>query len=185
MPPPSAVNVFGILHLNLAGLGVLFGLWGLVSRMFFTAFQGMAASDPVMVAQRKYVEDLWPVTVMNSIFMLGLAGLLLTAGLKLVRAKTDGVMWSNRYAWTSITAKAISLVVTVSYVLPLSNRMTGEIFNQTRGMPAGSAQMAASWMKSMTAVMTVLTPVLSCIYPALALFFLGRPAVKAWVARGR
>jgi hypothetical protein len=185
MPPPSTVNVFGILHLVLAGLGVLFGLWGLVSRMFFSAFQGMTPGDPMMVAQRKYMEDLWPVTVMNSIFFLGLAALLLTAGLKLVRTRPDGVMWSNRYAWTSIITKAISLVVTVSYVLPLSNRMTGEIFSHTPGMPAGSANMAASWMKSLSAVMTVLIPVLSCIYPALVLFFLSRPAVKAWVARGR
>jgi hypothetical protein len=185
MPPPSAVNVFGILHLVLAGLGVLLGLWGLVSRMFVSVFQGMAPSDPAMVAQRKYMEDLWPVTVMNSVFALGLAALLLVAGLKLVRMKPDGVMWSNRYAWTSIATKAISLVVAVAYVLPLTNRMTGEIFANTRGMPAGSANMMTSWMKSVTAVSTVLTPVLSCLYPALALFFLSRPAVKAWAARAR
>ncbi|MEK7953812.1 hypothetical protein [Luteolibacter soli] len=183
-PQPQVVKVFGILHIVLGGLGILFGIWGLFSLKFTSMLQSARANDPVIVVQRKYMEDLWPVTVMHSTFTLGLAALLLVAGLKLVREKPDGIMWSNRYSWTSITAKIISLVVTVGYVLPLSNRMTGEILN-TRGMPAGSADMTTGMVKSMTSIASVASPVLSCLYPALALFFLSRPAVKAWAARTR
>jgi hypothetical protein len=184
-PAPQAVKVFGILHLVFAGFGVVFGLWGFVSMKFLSMVQGAAPSDPAIVMQRKYMEDLWPVTVMSSTFMLGLAALLLVAGLKLVRSKPDGIMWSNRYSWTSITAKLISLVVALVYVLPLTNRMMGEIMGNTKGMPAGSAQMMSGVMKSVSSISTVVTPLLSCIYPLLALYFLSRPAVKAWAASKR
>lgn len=179
-PPPTPVKVFGILHLVLAGLGLISGLWGFVSAKFMSMIQGMTPNDPTMVIQRKYIEELWPVTVMGSIFTLGLAALLLVSGLKLVRLQPDGVMWSNRYAWTSITTKAISLVVAVAYVLPLTNRMMGEVAGHTRGMSASSATVMTGAMKLVTTISTIATPILSCLYPALALFFLSRPAVKAW-----
>jgi hypothetical protein len=185
VPPPSAVKVFGILHLVLAGLGVIVGLWGFLSTKFNSMIQGMTPNDPTMVVQRKYMEELWPVTVMGSIFSFGLAALLLVSGLKLVRQQPDGVMWSNRYAWTSITTKIIWLVVSVAYVLPLSNRMMGEIVGNMHGMPAGSASLMTKIMKSMQAISTVAGPIISCLYPALALYFLSRPAVKAWANRGR
>ena len=184
-PPPQSVKVFGILHLVFAGFGFVFGVWGLVSIKFMEMFQAGQAGDPIMIAQRKYMEALWPVTVMQGIFSIGLAALLLVAGLKLVRSIQDGVMWSNRYSWTSIGAKMIALVVTVIYVLPLSNRMMGEVFSKTKGMPAGTAATMTGIMKSMNSVVSVATPVVSCIYPLLALYFLSRPAVKDWVASKR
>lgn len=182
-PPPTAVKVFGILHLVLAGLGVIFALMGLFSAQFQSMIHSMTPDDPSIVVQRRYQEDLWPVTVMNSMFNLGIAALLLVAGLKLVQAKADGIMWSNRYAWTSIVTKLISLVVIVAYVLPLTNRLMGEIVGNTRGMPAGSANFMTGTMKHVTTIITIATPILACIYPALALFFLNRPAVKAWASR--
>jgi hypothetical protein len=185
MPPPPVVKTFGILHLVLAGFGLIFSIWGLLSSKVLSMVQRTNPGDPTVVVQRKYLEELWPVTVMGSIFYLGLAALLLVAGLKLVREKADGVMWSNRYAWTSITTKAISLVVAVAYVLPLSNRMMGDIVDKTKGMPAGPAAFLTSFMKSLNSISTVLGPVISCLYPLLALYFLSRPAVKAWVANAR
>ena len=181
-PPPQAVKVFGILHLVFAGMGLLFGIWGLLSQKVMSMIQNMSPGDPSMVIQRKYMEELWPVTVMGSVFYLGLAALLIIAGLKLVRQNPDGVMWSNRYAWTSITTKLISLVVAVGYVLPLTNRMMGDIVGKSKGMPAGSAETFTGVMKGVNAVSTVASPVISCLYPALALYFLSRPQVKAWVA---
>lgn len=184
-PAPQAVTVFGILHLVLAGIGVLTGAWGLFSMKFMSMMQGMSPNDPMVVAQRKFVEDLWPVTAMGSIFTLGLAALLLVSGLKLVRSIPDGVLWSNRYAWTSITTKAISLVVAVVYVLPLTNRMMGEMIGGTKGLPAGTDGMMTGMMKSVNSISTVAGPVIYCLYPVLALYFLSRPAVKAWVDRAR
>ena len=184
-PAPAAVKVFGIIHLVFAGIGVLTGIWAFASSKVMSAIQPAGKADPTMVMQMKYMEELWPVTVMSGTFTLGIAALLLVAGLKLVREKPDGILWSNRYAWTSIVTKVISLVVAVAYVLPLTNRMMGEIIGNTRGMPAGTSGMMSGMMKSMNTIGTIVGPIISCVYPALALYFLSRPAVKAWADRAR
>lgn len=187
---PSAVKVFGILHLILAGLGFLMGAWsffatqlnGLFMNSNSTAFKGRT---DYVEAQTRYVEEMNWVSIMSGAFMLTLAGLLLTSGIMLVRSQPRGVTWSHRYAWTSIATKLISLVVTVAVVLPAMQRMMDEAMAFPSGMPAGTADKVTGIMKSFTAISTVATPLISCIYPALALFFLSRPQVREWAALRR
>ncbi len=188
MPAPSgleppAVKVFGILHLILAGIGILSGLWGLFSTQMMGMFQGMMPNPGQAKIQMDYMQELWWVTLMNSIFALTLAGLLLTAGLKLVRSQKDGVLWSNRYAWTSIGMKLVTLVITVAFVLPMMNRMMGDVMANTPNMPAGSADTMTTMMRAMMSTSAVISPLISCLYPVLALIFLSRPRVKEWAVR--
>jgi hypothetical protein len=183
MPEPSAVKVFGILHLILAGLGLLFGVWSLLAKQANSIF--VRPGTPGYEAQLRYMDEVHWVSVMTGLFMLLLAGLLLVAGLKLVRSRPDGVAWSHRYAWASIATKAISLVVTVAVLLPAIQRMTGEMMPPPAGMPPGSAESMENIMKTVISVSTTAGPIISCLYPALALFFLSRPKVKEWVARSR
>jgi hypothetical protein len=187
---PSAVKIFGILHLILAGIGFLMGIWSFFASQlnsFFmnsnsAAFKGR--SDH-MAAQTRYVEEMNWVSIMSGGFMLALAGLLLTSGLMLVRSQPRGVTWSQRYAWTSIATKLISLVVTVAVVLPAMQRMMDEAMAFPTGMPAGAADKMTGIIKSFTAITTVATPLISCIYPALALYFLSRPQIKEWAGLRR
>lgn len=189
MPPsggasePSAVKIFGIFHLILAGFGFLFGIWSLLAKQTSSIF--IRPGTPGYDAQLRYMDEVHWVSVMTGLFMLMLAVLLLVAGLKLVRSRPDGVAWSHRYAWTSIATKAISLVVTVAVLLPAIQRMTGEMMPPPAGMPPGSAESMASIMKIVISISTTAGPIVSCLYPALALYFLSRPNVKEWVARSR
>lgn len=180
---PAAVRVFGILHLILAGIGILMGIWSLFANQF-NAFL-FNADSPEMKAQAAYMQQMTWISIMSGVFMMVLAGLLLTSGIQLVRSRPDGVTWSHRYAWTSIGTKLVSLVVTVAYVLPAMNRMMEDAMGLPAGMPPGAADKMTGIMKTFTAITTVATPVISCLYPALALFFLSRPQVKEWVARLR
>lgn len=185
MPPggsgePSAIKVFGILHLVLAVIGVGTGLWTLVSMQFADAFTRQAGEEMAKV-QLAFMNDIAWVSVMTGIFTLLLAGLLAVAGIKLVRSRPDGVRWSHRYAWTSIATKLVSLVVAVVVVLPATQRMMGEIMASGPGMPGGAEQTVTTVMRVTTAVTTVVSPLLSCLYPALALFFLSRQPVKDWI----
>ncbi len=174
---PAAVKVFGVIHLVFAGLGFLMGLWSLVSPWLGRMI--MPADMPGMAEQMKFQDQLLWVTLMTGAFMLVLAVLLLVSGLKLVRSRPDGVKWSHRYAWTSIGTKLVSLVVTVAWVLPLTQRM----MENTVVAGGGSADRGfLAAMKGAVAVSSTITPLLSCLYPALALYFLSRPAVKAWCA---
>lgn len=175
---PSAVKAFGIMHLVLAAFGLLMGAWSMVSLLIGPAM--IPAGSPGYAAQIRYQDQLKWVTVMTGTFMLALAALLFVSGLKLVRSRADGVKWSHRYSWTSIVTKLISLVVTVAWVLPATQRMLDEIIPHGTGGKAEAGMTTA--MKGLTAIGSVASPLLGCIYPALALFFLSRPAVKAWCA---
>ena len=180
---PSAVKVFGILHLVLAAIGLLTGLWTLISLKFADVFTKQAGAE-FAKAQAAYMDEIAWVSVMTGIFLLLLAGLLAVAGLKLVRSRPDGVAWSHRYAWTSIATKLVSLVVTVVVVLPATQRMMGEIMASGPGAPGGAEQTVTTVMRVTTSVSTVASPLISCLYPALALFFLSRQPVKDWVGAG-
>jgi len=182
-PEPAAVRVFGILHLVLAGIGLLGGLWTIFSAQLTHLFAKQ--KDLNQAAQLRYLDDISWVSTLTGAFMLGLSILLAIAGLKLVGSRPDGVVWSHRYAWTSIATKLVSLVVTVAVVLPATLRMMSEMMSTVPGMPGGAERTFATVMRSVTAVTSVASPILSCLYPALALFFLSRPAVKEWVARPR
>lgn len=174
---PPAVKAFGVMHLVLAGLGFLMALWSLLSPLINRA---MMANTPGYAAQEKFQQDLLWVTLMTAVFMLALAVLLLISGLKLVRSRPDGVKWSHRYAWTSIATKMISLVVTLVWVLPKTQQFVGDAMSAAPGSKPPEA--FAAVMKGVVAASSVATPVIACIYPALALYFLSRPAVKAWCA---
>lgn len=180
---PSAVRVFGILHLILGGIGILFGIWCFFADQMNSMF--IDAGTPGYDAQLRYMEEVKWVTILTGVFILVLAGLLIVAGIKLVRSRPDGVAWSNRYAWASIATKLVSLVISVAVLLPAMHRMMGGMMPPPSGMPPASAAAFSNFMQIVMSVSAVATPVISCIYPGLALFFLNRPQVKEWAARSR
>ncbi|MCW1912414.1 hypothetical protein OJ996_02445 [Luteolibacter sp. GHJ8] len=176
---PGVVKAFGVIHLIFAGLGFLMGTWSFVS--IFLTGMFLNPKTPGYAAQIKMQEDLRWITVMSGVFTLGLAILLLISGLKLVRSQPAGIPWSNRYAWASITTKVISGVVTALWVIPLTRQMMAETMGGS-GLPSGAEKGMVSAMGSMMVVSSVITPIASCIYPALALYFLNRRDVKEWAA---
>lgn len=180
---PSAIRVFGILHLVLAGIGLLFGVLSLFTNQMNSMF--INSRSPGYEAQLRYTEEVEWVSILTGVFIMMLAGLLTVAGIKLVRSQPDGVAWSHRYAWTSIATKLISLVITVAVLLPAMHRMIGGLMPPPSGMPPASAAAFSNMMQTVMSVSVVAGPILSCIYPGLALFFLSRPQVKEWVARSR
>lgn len=183
MLEPSAVRVFGIMHLVFGGFGLLFGAWNVLGNKMNSMFLDPKA--PGYEAQLRYMEEVRWVSILTGIFMIVLAGLLLVAGIKLVRSRPDGVAWSNRYAWASIATKLVSLVIAVAVLLPAMRRMIGGIMPPTPGMPPGTAEAFSNIMQMAISVGSVAGPLVSCVYPGLALYFLSRPPVKEWAARTR
>ncbi len=180
---PAAVRVFGILHLVLATIGLFGGLWSIFSTQLTHLI--LDRQDLQEHAQLRYAEEIRWVSTMNGAFMLALALPLTLAGLKLVHSRPEGVVWSHRYAWTSIATKLVSLVVTVVVVLPATRRMMADIMAEAPALRGAAEQTFTTVVQAITAITSVATPILSCLYPALALFFLSRPAVKEWAARPR
>jgi len=180
---PQVVKVFGILHLVFAGFGVLSLIWGFAAQFFMRGM--MNSKDPAQALQVKMQDELGGVTIMTNVFHVVLVTFLLISGIRLVKGCPGGVAWSNRYAWTSIAFKIATVVVGVIFILPAMQRQFDTMAENFAGMPGGGGQGFLNTMKISTAVGTVLGPLLMCIYPALALYLLSRPAVKEWVAARR
>lgn len=102
-----------------------------------------------------------------------LAVLILIAGIKLLKKRRSGLVWSNRYAWTSLVGKVITLILTFLYTIPAMRAMTVD-----PAMPAA----AHAVMRSTMVIGAVVGVVATCIYPILTLVLLNRPNTKQWFA---
>jgi hypothetical protein len=148
--------------------------------MFFSSAMsgvGMPAGperDAMVEIQKNYMAEVAWVSVMSGIFMLILAGMLFASGPKLWKKRKAGLVWSNRYAWTSIATKLISIVTGVLVVMPASRQMFAAM---VKGMPGNSESMMSIMSISSTAGVFI-APIMAMVYPALALIMLNRPSVK-------
>jgi hypothetical protein len=178
---PPVVKIFGVLHLVLAGYGLLFSAWGLFIAIagnpmlkFFPASGPMAKS---MDAQLAMQAKIMPATLTASILSIVIAVPMIIAGIQLLKGRKSGLVWSNRYAYTSLAAKCVNLILAVVIVIPAMREMTQGLLRGTRapGLPENlmSVVMASS---------VILGVVMGCIYPILSLVLMNRPRVKEWVA---
>jgi hypothetical protein len=178
---PSAVKVFGIMHLVLAGLGVLMALWGLFIALAGNPFLKLTHSMPEMKAQYEaqmaMQEKLNPYSIATSVLSLLVAIPMVIAGIKMLKRQKSGLKWSNRYAIFSLAAKVITLILALTFVVPAMQEMTGEIMGEAKIPKAASGIIGASMAGG-----TIIGVVMTCIYPVLSLIILNRPATKAWFA---
>lgn len=173
---PPAVKVFGILHLVFAGFGLIGAGWGLFVALVgnpFLKFSPAGQMDAQIAMQTK----ISPMTITSGILSLLVAIPMIIAGVQLLKKRRNGLKWSNTYAWSSLGAKLINLVLAVTIMIPAMQEMT-------QGMLASSKAPAAvsGMMSGFMAVGTIGGVVISCVYPILALVLLNRPATKAWFA---
>jgi hypothetical protein len=180
--PPPAIKVFGILHLVFAGLGVIGAVWGLFVAIAGNPFLFLGSSNsqlnPQLNAQLAMQAKINPMTITSSLLSLMVAIPMIIAGVQLLKNRSNGLKWSNAYAYSSLGAKMINLILTITIMLPAMQEMTRGIIGNSQ-MP-GSVSGIMSGMMVAGAIGGVLV---SCIYPVLTLVFLNRPATKAWFAK--
>ena len=173
---PPAVRVFGILHLVFAGFGLIGAGWGLFVALVGNPFLkfGPASQMDAQIAMQSKIS---PVTITSGILSLLVAVPMIIAGIQLLQKRRNGLKWSNTYAWSSLGAKLINLVLAVTIMIPAMQEMT-------QGMLASSKAPAAvsGMMSGFMAVGAIGGVVVSCVYPILALALLNRPATQAWFA---
>ena len=99
------------------------------------------------------------------------------AGIQLLKKRRNGLQWSNTYAWSSLGAELINLVLALTIMIPAMLEMTQGMLANSKAPAAVSGRM---WGFMAGGVIGGL--VVSCVYPILALALLNRPATKAWFA---
>lgn len=178
---PPAVKVFGILHLVFAGLGVISALWALFIALVGNPFLKIAGSTGELggqlEAQIAMQAKINPVSITSSALSLLVAVPMIVAGVLLLKERKNALKWSNAYAWSSLGAKVINLILTATILVPAMQEMMRDITKSTP-MP-GQASDIMSLAMSGGAIGGVL---ISCAYPILTLAILNRPATKEWFA---
>jgi hypothetical protein len=180
-PKPPMLTVFGVIHLVMAGIGVIMVIVTIGSVFMNSAIadlQGPEVDKQVMLEAQQ--ATLWP-NLLSAVFVAILVFLLIVAGIKLLRGRRDALRWSNSYAVTSIITKLISLVVTIIVVLPATRRMMESMIPES-GSSGGPETMMMKMMTTGTSAATVLMGLIACTYPLLVLFLLNRKSIKDWLA---
>ena len=178
---PPAVNALGVMHLVFAGLGLVSALSGLVIAFMGNPFLTMTATHPElagqMEAQMTMQEKIKPMTITSSILSLLVAIPMIIAGIALVKKRKSGLKWSNTYAWSSLGAKLINLILAITIMVPAMQEMARGMFAKTP-VPAGVTGIMSGFMAG-GAIGGV---VVSAVYPIVTLVLLNRPATKAGFA---
>jgi hypothetical protein len=119
---PQTVKVFGIMHILLAVYGFGASVLGVISAFAGNLFYKFMPQTPELAKQMEMEaqmqDKMMVATVVAPVIYLVLAVLILIAGIKLLKKRRSGLMWSNRYAWTSLVGKVITLIITFLYTIP-------------------------------------------------------------------
>lgn len=181
---PGSIKVFGVLHLVIAGYGMLMGIISLVSTVFFQGLSkslatprgvaGPSGAEQEM-AMMSYMNELKTYTYASLAFSFALAVMLIIAGIGLLKGREKGRVMSIRYAWASLAAKLIGIVMTVAIVMPATKRMTDTLY---QGMPGGMANTMGSVMQYSQLFGLLIT----CTYPIIVLVVMKGQKIKEYMA---
>jgi hypothetical protein len=186
LPVPSQVTVFGIMHLVLAVFGVLMVAISGVMQEFSRGMLAAQAGAPGMAgAQARLQEEILALSkAPNAVYSVGtilLAVLLAVSGVLLLKRRAAGVRVSNAYAWLSIALKLTALVLFFVWTLPKLEPVLAQVAKEG----GTEAVLFGNIMRISMVAGGVLSPVMMCVYPVLALVLLNRSQVKKALAVGR
>ena len=180
---PGAIKTFGVLHLVIAGIGVLTLLYTLVTQLFadklVQSLSNLPGQSPDATAiQANYMRELHFFTWITSAFSLTLIIMLVMAGLALLKAKDLGRVLSLRYAWTSIAMKVMTIIFTIIWVVPATKRMTEQMYQGMKTVPGNMS----SLMSSVAAYSTLISICFTFIYPIIVLVMMRNEKIKNYLA---
>lgn len=182
---PASIKVFGIFHLIIAGLGSIATIFGLVMLQFSNQFSKLmtmappgtssGASSQQEQAVIKYLGETRTYTYMTSGFSIILAVMLIIAGIGLLKKRESGRVMSIRYAWASIAAKVITLVMMLTFMMPATTR-----YNEAMFSSIGSGM--GSTMNVVTQISQLVGLAMTLIYPIVVLIMMHKEKVKTFLA---
>lgn len=171
---PQTVKIFGILHLVFGAYGVFSVLSGIVVIFFGNIFIKFLPQTPEIAAelqaQAEMNDKLLPLNITSALLMAVVTALIITAGITLLKKRRSGLKWSNYYAISSILAKIVIAILTVTISLPVMTEMMRAEGVDSRAIEIG--MLGGS-------LIGVIIPV---AYPVLTLILLNRPTTKNWFA---
>ena len=136
---------------------------------------GGGQPDSVRRAQIDYMAEMAWLTWLQLAVSVVLIVFLLIAGIRLLRRRDSGRVWSIRYGWTSVASKVATLALMMLYGLPAASRMNEAVIG---GRAPGAAQFAGI----LTTVSTLVGITSTMIYPILVIAILNGRRVRDYLA---
>jgi hypothetical protein len=180
-PEPSSIKVFGIMHLVIAAYGLFSAAASLVSTLFVDQFgkkfaagasaSGQASQDAMMI----FMSETAVFTYVTLGFTLILAVILILAGIGLLRSRESGRVMSIRYAWVSLSTKAITLIFTFTHIIPATQKFASNMYKDMPGV-------SGDFMTKIMQYSQVFGLLISCIYPVIVLVFMNGQKIKEYMA---
>jgi hypothetical protein len=180
---PAAVQVIGILHLIIGGLGVLCLLGSLA-----TAGGGMMAFQKA--EQKKQMEEFQRAletkapaygaykAVCEIIIPMLLTAALIVGGIGLLQMKPWSRPLSIGYALTSMFHKLAVGVYSILFLLPIMSDLAKTMIPDDPNMNPQARAQAVSIMETSMSVGMLASPCVSMIYPVAVLIVMGLPSVR-------
>jgi hypothetical protein len=172
---PQTVKVFGIMHVIFGGFGALMIAWTTFVMIFGNPMLKWFGNSPQFQMQASMESEMMPYTLFSTIILVILTALILIAGVLLLKKRKNAIKWSNYYAWVSIAAKIINLVISILVMVPMTKKMMSTL-------PPASSGAVLGGFGIMMIVSMVVGFIITLIYPTLTLILLNRPYVKTWFA---
>jgi hypothetical protein len=183
---PASIKVFGILHLILAGYGILMSIFSLGGLLFQKKIMEISTSmtgDSSLAAQEaqiKFQQETAIVNYTQLIFTFILAMVLIYAAINLLKNKDRGRKQTNLYAWMAIGSKIILIFLSLTIVVPATKRM---MYSSIVDI-GGSSTMTSSLDSMVTfgaGFGVIMVYLLGLIYPVLCLVLLNKTRVKEYL----
>jgi hypothetical protein len=175
---PPAVKAIGIMHLVFAGYGILGGLSGLFFTIFGNPILKILPHTPQVTAQLHKQEQMQqtmaPINITMGILSCLVAIPMIIAGIRILKQRRDGLPWSNIYAVSSLGAKMINLILSITIMIPAMTVMAPS-------MPHAPT-MIKTIFTSFATIGALGAILITCAYPVITLVILNRPACKQWFA---
>lgn len=180
---PSAIKVFGVLHLVFGILGI-FGVLISGAQLFFkNAIMEATSSgdDEVLELQRRISDSTQLSTWLTVVISILVTVMILRAGIQLLRKKKKAVQASTVYSYVSIGSKILAVVIALVVTLPAVNGVIEEMGSSSA--PSSQLSVTLSTMKLTMAITSIASPLLMCFYPALSLVLLRKKSISDYLGQ--
>lgn len=181
---PKRLKVFGVIDIVFGGLGLLYMALNVVGLLAQDVVQKMSSAgqpEEVVEFQRRFTEATMPSSIISIILGTVVSAVVLVAGIALVRRKKNSIKLSNLYAFISIAAKVVTVVIFLTMIMPALNELMDDLVKEMAADAPGDVKQMLDIMKASATGAGILVPVLMCIYPILSLVLLNKPKVREFL----
>jgi hypothetical protein len=177
---PKRIRVFGIIHIVFGGMGLLHSVFGaamMFAQEWFTRLTTQGQPEELIELQLRIQKEMAVSSWISLAIGVVVSILILRAGIGLVRRKKAGLRAANTYAWVSLAAKVVTIIIFFLLVNPLLIRIFDEMIDPSDA----TARTVLGAMKVTTTVAGMITPVIAAIYPLVSLVMLNKQEVKDYL----